>query len=339
MKGKVRAFVDQGYPVDKMLQLEKLEHCLIAIKSNRKDLIGIFFGRSLAFGTAMFWLNGEILEGPAAPFDLTDRGLLLGDGLFDTSLVLGGTIFRRKAHLDRLFAGLASLGIEADHDAIDRAAADLSQRGEKNVLRISVTRGPGQRGLRPSRPQRPTIFAGLAPLAENIFFAPVSLCLTDIRRNETSPLARLKSLNYLDAVLAAGEAASKGFDEALFLNCAGKVCCAAAGNLFAVFGRDIVTPPVADGILPGILRGLILAELGGREASLTVADIGAADALFVTNSLRLIAPVTRIGDRQMDSATSDIIAGLQQEVWQAIRTECGRDLAFPAAGIRRNERA
>jgi branched-chain amino acid aminotransferase len=287
----------------------------------------------------MFWLNGEILEGPAAPFDLTDRGLLLGDGLFDTSLVLGGTIFRGKAHLDRLFEGLARIGIEADHDAIERAAADLSQRGEKGVLRISVTRGPGPRGLRPAKPQLPTILASLAPLVETLFFAPLSLSLTAIRRNETSPIARLKSVNYLDAVLAAGEAATKGFDEALFLNCAGKVCCAAAGNVFAVFGRDIVTPPVGDGILPGILRGLILAELGGREASLSLPDIGAADALFVTNSVRLVAPVTRIGDRTMDSAKSGVVAGLQQKVWQAIRAECAIDLSFSAGGLRPNERA
>jgi branched-chain amino acid aminotransferase len=279
----------------------------------------------------MFWLNGEIFDGPRAPFDLTDRGLLLGDGVFDTALVLGGRIFCGEAHLKRLFEAMAALGIRADHGQIHQAAEALSARGKDGVLRLTVTRGPGPRGLRPQEPQHPTILATFAPLSPNLFFAPLSLHLSAIRRNETSPTSRLKTLNYLDAILAARDAAEKGHDEALLLNCAGRVACAAAGNVFAVFGQEIVTPPLSEGVLPGIIRSVILAECGAREAALDFTEVMTADALFVTNSVRLISPVTRLGDRALRSSESRVIGDLQHHIRQALLAECTADLPFPQA--------
>lgn len=280
-----------------------------------------------------FYRDGMIFEQATQPFDLTDRGLLLGDGVFDTALVLGGKIFRGDAHLDRLLTAARELGIDADKGAICRAAEALSASGRDGILRTTVTRGPGPRGLRPHSPQRPTLLASFASLPANVFHSPLTLGIAAIRRNESSPTSRLKTLSYLDAVLATGAAAAAGFDEALFLNCAGRVACAAAGNIFALRGHEVVTPPVADGVLPGIIRAFILEECGGLERSLDIADLLAADAVFVTSSVKLIAPVTRIGDRAFESNTNEVVKQLQQRLWSAIGAECGVTLPLPGWGM------
>jgi len=278
----------------------------------------------------LFTQDGSISDQAIAPFDLTDRGLLLGDGTFDTALVLGGRIFRGEAHLERLLAAARELGIDADEHAIRRAAETLATHGGQGILRTTLTRGPGPRGLRPQSPQHPTIFASLAPFAPAGFFAPLTLGIATIRRNESSPTSRLKTLNYLDAVLAAGAAAAAGFDEALFLNCAGRVACAATGNIFAIRGGAIATPPVADGVLPGIVRAYVLSECGGVERSLDMADLVAADAVVVTSSVKLIAPVTRIGETALESCSHPMVKEMQQGLRAAIDAECGVALPVPA---------
>lgn len=284
-------------------------------------------------GTRMlFYRDGQISDRAIAPFDLTDRGLLLGDGVFDTALVLGGRMFRREAHLARFFHTLSELGIDADPKAVRLATEALVARGGEGVLRTTVTRGPGPRGLRPRHPQTPTVFASLSPLPTEAFFAPLTLEVATIRRNETSPTSRLKTLNYLDSIIAASEAVEKGFDEALFLNLAGRVACVAAGNIFALYGREIVTPPVTDGALPGIVRGFILDECGGRERSLDLAGLLAADAIFVTNSLRLIAPIIRVDDTMFGSGTNRTVGELQRRLQKEIGTECGVTLPILGGG-------
>lgn len=271
----------------------------------------------------LFTREGAISDQGTQHFDLTDRGLLLGDGVFDTALVLGGRIFRGAAHLERLLAAARELGIDADEHAVRHAAETLVERGGQGVLRTNITRGPGPRGLRPQSPQRPTIFASLAELPAHVAFAPLGLAIASIRRNETSPTSRLKTLNYLDGVLAVGAAAAAGFDEALFLNCVGRVACAAAGNVFAICGGEIATPPVGDGVLPGIVRAFILAECGGVERSLDISELVTADAVVVTSSVKLIAPVTRIGDTALGSSSNKVVREMQESLWAAIRTECG----------------
>lgn len=283
----------------------------------------------------MVWLDGVVYPDDRAPFDLSDRGLLLGDGVFDTALVINGRVFRGDAHLARLFDALAQLGIEADRGAIRQAIAALIPQAERHVLRVTVTRGPGLRGLTPQGAQRPTIIASLAPLPASVFFPSLSVDVAAIRRNETSPASRLKTLGYLDAVLAMRTASAKGHNEALFLNGAGRVACAAVGNIFAVFGREIRTPPLTDGVLPGIIRGFVLAECGElnhacREASFDLQDLYAAEAVFVTNSLRLIAPVERIGNVILKTDGAEAVEKLQRLLWRAKGAECGLNDAFPA---------
>ena len=311
------------------------------------------------------WHPAAWVDGPI-PFDASDRGLLLGDGVFDTSLVLGGRMVWRAAHLSRLTAHARALGfgrvaadetgvigrevlqprhalalrsellvendsVELREAAVDGALARLT--GAHGALRLTLTRGPGPRGLAPPAEPHPTILATLAPLPGTLF-APLALHPTSIRRNETSPLSRAKSLGYGDAVLAAAEARAAGRDDALFLNEAGRVACAGTANVFAVFGRELVTPPLADGVLDGITRAVLLAAapslgLAATERSLRPSDLDGADAILCTSSLRLVATVTAIGagTRPGDQHAS----ALRDAVAEAVIADSGFDPRSPAA--------
>jgi branched-chain amino acid aminotransferase len=272
----------------------------------------------------MLWRDGAIAAGTRAPLDHTDRGLTLGDGLFDTALALGGRVAFEDAHLTRLVASAGTLGIPADPEGIRTAMRALAGAGsgeaQRLAIRTTLTRGSGPRGLKPPDDPHPTLFATAAPSARNIAFAPLRLWPTAIARNDTSPAARLKTLGYLDAVLAAREAAAAGFDEALFRNTRGHVACAGTGNLFALFGERLVTPPLEDGVLAGIVRAEVLrlaggCGLGAEERSLSLPDLRGAEAVFLTNSLRLLAPVA--------SAGHPAVARLAAALKIAVARSCG----------------
>ena len=222
------------------------------------------------------WHAPGWIDGDALPFDSTDRGLLLGDGLFDTSLVLGGRMVWREAHVARLIAGCRTLGFDVGVERIDTAIDAVTSRMEHGSLRITVTRGVGPRGLAPPSHPRPTILAAPAPLRASALFTPLKLHVAAVRRNETSPLSRLKTLNYLDGVLAAREAIRAGCDDALFLNTRDRVACTSVGNVFAVIGQELVTPPLADGALAGTARAIMLrsGEDLGLAAEGTLIDAG-----------------------------------------------------------------
>jgi branched-chain amino acid aminotransferase len=280
----------------------------------------------------MLWRDGTIVLGTQASLDHTDRGLTLGDGLFDTALALGGRVAFEEAHIARLVAGAETLGIPAEADRIRAAMRALAGRGkgeaDRLAIRTTLTRGSGPRGLKPPVDPHPTLFATAAPSAKGAAFAPLRLWPTGIARNDTSPAARLKTLGYLDAVLAAGEAAASGFDESLFCNTRGRVACAGTGNVFALFGDRLVTPPLADGVLAGIIRAEVLGLAGAcglrpEEGSLSLSELLGAEAVFVTNSLRLLAPVTAIGATAFASAEHPGVARLMAALRTALARACG----------------
>lgn len=280
----------------------------------------------------MLWCDGTIVPGTQASLDHTDRGLTLGDGLFDTALALGGRVAFEDAHIARLVAGAKTLGIPAEAERIRAAMRALAGQGrgdaDRLAIRTTLTRGSGPRGLKPPADPHPTLFATAAPSARSAAFAPLRLWPTGIARNDTSPAARLKTLGYLDAVLAAREAAASGFDESLFCNTSGRVACAGTGNLFAVFGDRLVTPRLADGVLAGIIRAEILGLAGAcglrpEEGSLSLSELLGAEAVFVTNSLRLLAPVTAIGATAFASAEHPGVARLMAALRTALARACG----------------
>lgn len=276
----------------------------------------------------MFWLNGSLHGSPVQPFDLTDRGLTLGDGLFDTSLARNGKVFRREAHLARFAEGAVALGIPLKIEEAATALDALAESTGNGALRLTLTRGGGARGLRIPDNPKPVLFGAGTPNKGELIFASLKLAATKIRRNETSPSSRIKVLTYLDAILANKEVQAKSADEALFENMAGRVACAATGNLFALFGERLVTPPLSDGVLAGTVRAFILAKaktcgLEPVEESLPLAEWLKADAIFLTNSLRLLAPCKAVDGQGFSSAEHPAVMKLQDELRTAVTTECG----------------
>lgn len=278
----------------------------------------------------MLWHDGRLIEADHITLDASDRGLLLGDGLFETLPVLNRTPFRLADHVARLRAGAETLGLSLDRKRIASAVEALAKAapGDRFALRVTVTRGPGRRGLAPPEVASPTILATTAPWPEEMVGQPLALAVTTIRRNEHSPISRLKTLAYLDNVLGLQEARRLGADDALFLNTRGQVACTGAGNLFALLGGTLLTPPVADGVRPGVTRALVLSLAGrmglrAREASLTLQDLLAADGALVTNSLRLVCAVTAIDGRPFREPAGPRHAGLLGALRDVMDRECG----------------
>lgn len=249
----------------------------------------------------MIWQDGVLVEPEASRIDPRDRGFSLGDGLFETLRAHRGRPFALAAHLDRLARGACELGISLPFQPAIIAAgvADVlaANRLRDAAIRVTLSRGLGERGLLPPRRPLPRLLIAASPY---LLPPPRAAAVTvTIRRNEGSPLSRLKSLSYLDQVLAQVEAADGGADEALQLNNAGHAAGFARGNLLALAGDRLVTPPVADGALPGITLEHVAALAGVlglalERRSLPPAALRAARALYLTNSLLEILPIATL---------------------------------------------
>ncbi|MDR7230474.1 branched-chain amino acid aminotransferase/4-amino-4-deoxychorismate lyase [Caulobacter sp. BE264] len=226
---------------------------------------------------------------------LNDRGLLLGDGLFETMLARDGVIAHLSAHLDRMATSCAVLGLPFDRDAAERAARAAAPAQDRFAIRLTLTAGSGGRGL--DRPDAPVVrlFATAAPSSPVI--GPATLVVANTRRNEGSPASRLKTLSYLDNVLARAEARAAGADEAVMLNNRGEIACAAAANLFWLADGRLFTPRLDCGVLAGITRARLLAIEPVEEVAVGVEALDRAEAVVLTNSLIGVRPVLRLGDR------------------------------------------
>lgn len=257
----------------------------------------------MSAGNTIVWFNGEFISGKIS-LDAADRGLTLGDGLFETVAVIKAKPVWLKEHVARMAKSAQELGLGFDEAALRSGVAAVLQKSTdaQEVLRITLTRGvvPG-RGLAGTGPA-PRLLMTLAK-----FEAPaagtITLATSKIRRNETAPSSRLKTLSYIDAIAAAREVMGLA-DDALMLNTKGHVASTTIGNLFVIKGQSLLTPAADQGILSGITRAKLLHHAGSlglhaREAMLTVDDIHAADAVFRTNSLRVVTQVTMLDGKSL----------------------------------------
>jgi branched-chain amino acid aminotransferase len=257
------------------------------------------------------WVNGRLVSPSEAGLDPRDRGFTLGDGLFETMRARGGAVQWLKRHLARLRAGAATIELPllwTDSELTDAIACTLTANAlQEAAVRLTVSRGvPATRGLR----LHPDPAPSLVIHAEQFLGYPAELyargmhsVITRIRRNEHSPLAKVKALSYLDNVLARHEAAEKGADEALLLNTADHLACASAANFFLIFGDTLVTPPLSAGALPGTVRGIVLTELASRlklavrERPVTPEELPRTSEAFLTSVLLGVMPLTAIDGR------------------------------------------
>jgi branched-chain amino acid aminotransferase len=281
----------------------------------------------------MLWLNGvqrSVDEPLLSPFD---RGFTLADGLFETMRARGGTVFRLDAHLDRLCAGARVFGIPVPPGLRDHVAAAsrtaFTYGYEHASVRLTVSRGPAPPGLAPPRHPAPTIALAIAPLTPASEPRPLVATMASARRNEHALTSGLKTLAYTESVLALSQARAAGADDAIFLDTAGHVSEATASNIFAVLDGTLVTPPLSCGVLPGITRAAVLemsSSLGipTQEREIAEPEIAMASELFLTSSIREIAPVVRIattavGTGKLGAITQRLIASYEM----LARNECG----------------
>jgi branched-subunit amino acid aminotransferase/4-amino-4-deoxychorismate lyase len=230
---------------------------------------------------------------------LDDRGLLLGDGLFETMLAVDGAIPAIEAHLNRMAAGCVTLGLPAlDREAARDLCLAAPPASGRVAVRLTLTAGSGGRGLDRSDQIIPRLIATAAPSPR--VEMPATLIIAKTRRNEGSPASRLKTLSYVDGVLARAEARAAGADEAVMLNNRGEVACAAAANLFWIEGERVFTPSLACGVLAGITRARLLAAEEVAEEVADRARLEAADGVFLTNSLIGMRAVARLGERRFE---------------------------------------
>ena len=272
------------------------------------------------------WINGSF-EGRIDP---SDRGFLLGDGVFDTAVAFRGIVFARPHHLERLTHQAAAIGIAVDPAAVRTGwDAVLAQAAPGPlILRTNVTRGVTERGLWPASAGSPTITVSATPWNPKLFGRAVRLATSSIRRNESSPASRLKTLGYLDSILAAREAAAEGADDALFVNGVGRVACTTIANVFIVSGGDLLTPPISEGVNPGITRALLLESAGrvglhASEVPLARPNLLSADAVFLTNSVRFLSPALSLDGTPLSESATGKVAALLDALAARVASECG----------------
>ena len=260
----------------------------------------------------MIWLNGNFVP-PEAAIDARDRGLLLGESLFETILVENTHAQFWHPHLARLKKGCALLGFDSPHDDTALGAARdalIKDNRARLALRLTVTGGAGGRGLERE---------GSANWIMQSFPAPpvppfLRLHISTITRQAGHPLAEVKSGNYLDNILARQAAKRAAADEAVLLNQYGRVAGCAAGNIYVSLGDDILTPPIAEGALGGIIRQVLLGGEAVREAPLTQKMLQQADTLAVSNSLLGVVAAGFLDAEKAHSKVTDLQKTLRQQV-------------------------
>jgi branched-chain amino acid aminotransferase len=254
----------------------------------------------------VIWMNGRITDPRDARVPVFDHGLLYGDGVFEGIRFYAKHAFRMREHLDRLVrsARCIELALPYSAEALWRAAESVVEAtGEADgYLRLLVTRGEGDLGLDPRSCKRPTVVIAAAALRffEGAETNGVKVVVASTRQAPPDVLdARIKSLNYLNRLLARLEAVRVGADEAIMLNREGRIAEGASDNVFLVRDGVLFTPPASDGALEGVTRAVVL-ELAGalgmaaRVESLAAYDLRACDEAFIVGTGAGLFPVRSV---------------------------------------------
>ncbi len=262
--------------------------------------------------TLLVYVNGTWLPKQEAKVSIWDHGFLYGDGIFEGIRVYKGYVFKLKEHLNRLYASAAAIDLTIPHspdEMEDLIIETVRKNGLKeSYIRLVISRGAGDLGIDPRKCKEPTVMI----LADKINLYPEELYKTGIkvmiastRRNPPDSLnGRIKSLNYLNNILAKLEHIRAGLDEAIMLNHEGYVVEGTAENVFVVKDRKLLTPPCYLGALEGITRGVVMglaAEIGFRaeEALLNSYDLYTCSELFLTGTGAEIIPVVEVDGRKI----------------------------------------
>jgi len=278
------------------------------------------------------WINGRLCRGAEATLSLFDRGARDGEGLFETLRIYGGQPFAWACHMERLVLSAAVLGFPVPASPVMlRAALDevlAAEKLEDAVARITVTRG-----VAGGRPTRTGAWVEAEPLAARLWRgtrAGAASAIVSRRPFQPGPLGAHKTTSRLAYHLAREEARVAHADETLLAD-GSTVLEGTVSNVFAVRSGEVLTPPLATGILPGITRKAVLALCGtlgiaAREQSLTIADLDAADEVFLTNSVQEIVPVATLAGRPIarGPVAGRLLAAYREHVASELREASSR---------------
>ena len=286
--------------------------------------------RTTGVKDAKIYIDGKFYSEANAKVSVFDHGLLYGDGIFEGIRFYNGRVFRLEEHLLRLWDSARSICLEIPMTMADMTEAVLETIRQNHLrdgyIRLLVTRGIGNLGLNPTQCKSPSVIIIAATIAlyhEDFYRKGLTIVTCATRRSSPAALnPAVKSLNYLNNVMARIEANLAGADEALMLNDAGNVAECTADNVFIVKRGQIFTPPVAAGALRGITRSVVFeiaAELGVkvRETDITRHDVFVADECFLTGTAAEIVPVVKadgrpIGNGKPGPITARVIARFRQ---------------------------
>ena len=264
----------------------------------------------------IIFMNDRLVPEDEARVSVFDHGLLYGDGVFEGLRSYSGTVFRLDAHLDRLWASARAICLEIplSKAAVSKAVNDTlaANKLSDGYVRLVVTRGAGSLGLDPNRTKNPQVIV----IADTISLYPrefyeqgLKIVTAATQRVQSAALSpRIKSLNYLNNIMAKLEGLRAGCVEALMLNHKGEVAECTGDNVFVVRSGVLLTPPPDAGILEGITRNAVMdlareAGIDCREATLTRHDLYTADECFLTGTAAEVIPVVDIDGRMIGAGT------------------------------------
>lgn len=276
------------------------------------------------------YLDGEIVQETEAKISVFDHGFLYGDGIFEGIRAYNGRVFMLDEHLDRLFesAKTIMLDIPLSKDEMKEAILETIRANDLKdaYVRLVISRGPGDLGLDPRKCDKPTIViiaSAIQLYPEELYQQGLKLVTVATRRNGPEMVnPRIKSLNYLNNIMARIEANMQDAPEAIILNSDGYVAECTGDNIFMIKGETLYTPPLYAGILKGTKREIVLeiaAEMGleVREELFTRHDLYNADESFLSGTAAEVIPVVeidgrKVGDGEVGEKTKELIAEFRE---------------------------
>jgi branched-chain amino acid aminotransferase len=280
------------------------------------------------------YIDGKYYPKSEAKVSVYDHGLLYGDGVFEGIRAYNGSVFKLKEHIDRLYksAHTIMLQIPITKQEMTKAVIETLKKNnlKEGYIRLVVTRGVGDLGLDPRKCPKPTVIIITQPWkvlhGDDAKDKGITAMISWVKRDPVDATTHeIKSLNYLNSILAKIEANTAGVDDAICLNKEGFICEGPAENIFIVKDNEIATPPVCAGALDGITRRFViqLAEKQGHtvvERNITPNEMFNADEVFFTGTAAEIAPIREINKRTInDGKPGPITKRLMQEFSKLVK--------------------
>lgn len=264
------------------------------------------------------YINDQLLSETEKSISPCDRGLLLGDGVFTTLKAKNGNLIFFNEHMERIKRHANTIYINTDsitNNIFNKCKQLLTINQLNNseaYIRITITRGISNRGINIPKTSSPTLIIRNSPVNHITRVMP-KLCISDIVRNEYSPISRIKSLNYLEPILAKKHAEINGFDDGIMLNSQGFVTECSVSNIFFIKKDRIITPRLEDGILDGITRNKVInickkLNISIEELSIKTENLKDVTQAFQTNSSFGVQPVHSINNHHFNYKNNEIIA-------------------------------